>query len=366
MTGVEIDAEARVAAVAAGTIWIDVVDAADRARPHRAPWLVPGRRRRRLLARRRHRLACAQARALGVERPLGRGRHRRGRGRPRRRRDEPGPLLGAPGRRRQLRRRHRRSRSRSTPSRRRTPAGSSGRWSARARCSPPGPTGRATVPEEVTSIGRMLQLPPIPDIPEMLRGRQVVVVEAAYLGRRGIGRASSCARCSTSSPRSTPLRPCPPRGADRAASGSARPGPGRLRRLDARHARRARPRRRSSRRPRWTARRRSSPSRSGTWRAPSGDADPNGGVLSHLEAPYAMYSVGVADGPRHRPPRSKSGSASCGPVRGPWLSRSTYFNFTDERRRPERPLSRAVPSSRLAEIRAEVDPDGLFRARHTI
>src|SRR5262245_8634371 len=30
-------------------------------------------------------------------------------------------------------------------------------------------------PEEVTSVGRMLQLPPLPELPEILRGRQVVV-----------------------------------------------------------------------------------------------------------------------------------------------------------------------------------------------
>ena len=38
-----------------------------------------------------------------------------------------------------------------------------------------------TVPEEVTSVGRILQLPPIPEIPEPLRGQSLVVVEAAYL-----------------------------------------------------------------------------------------------------------------------------------------------------------------------------------------
>jgi UDP-N-acetylenolpyruvoylglucosamine reductase len=38
-----------------------------------------------------------------------------------------------------------------------------------------------TVPEQVTSIGRILQLPPIPDIPEPLRGRAFVVVEAAMM-----------------------------------------------------------------------------------------------------------------------------------------------------------------------------------------
>lgn len=38
-----------------------------------------------------------------------------------------------------------------------------------------------TVPEEVTSVGRILQLPPLEMIPEPLRGRNIVVVEAAIL-----------------------------------------------------------------------------------------------------------------------------------------------------------------------------------------
>jgi FAD/FMN-containing dehydrogenase len=42
-------------------------------------------------------------------------------------------------------------------------------------------------PDEVTSMARILQLPPLPDIPEMLRGRQIVVVSAAYLGGREDG-----------------------------------------------------------------------------------------------------------------------------------------------------------------------------------
>ncbi len=38
------------------------------------------------------------------------------------------------------------------------------------------------VPDEVTSLGRILHLPPIPDIPEPLRGKSFVVVEAVFLG----------------------------------------------------------------------------------------------------------------------------------------------------------------------------------------
>jgi hypothetical protein len=37
-------------------------------------------------------------------------------------------------------------------------------------------------PETMTSVARLLQLPPIPDVPEPLRGRSFVVVEAVFLG----------------------------------------------------------------------------------------------------------------------------------------------------------------------------------------
>jgi FAD/FMN-containing dehydrogenase len=39
----------------------------------------------------------------------------------------------------------------------------------------------ATVPDEVTSVGRILRVPPLPDIPEVVRGRELAVVEATML-----------------------------------------------------------------------------------------------------------------------------------------------------------------------------------------
>jgi FAD/FMN-containing dehydrogenase len=44
-----------------------------------------------------------------------------------------------------------------------------------------------TTPDEVTSMARILQLPPLPDIPEIVRGRQIVAVSAAILGSREDG-----------------------------------------------------------------------------------------------------------------------------------------------------------------------------------
>jgi FAD/FMN-containing dehydrogenase len=46
-----------------------------------------------------------------------------------------------------------------------------------------------TVPDEVTSIGRLMRIPPLPDIPEIVRGRQLVVIEATILAGEQEGAA---------------------------------------------------------------------------------------------------------------------------------------------------------------------------------
>ena len=39
-----------------------------------------------------------------------------------------------------------------------------------------------TAPKSVSASGRMLQIPPLPEIPEEIRGRQIVVIDGAVLG----------------------------------------------------------------------------------------------------------------------------------------------------------------------------------------
>jgi FAD/FMN-containing dehydrogenase len=46
-----------------------------------------------------------------------------------------------------------------------------------------------TSPREVTSAGRLMQFPPIPDVPEPLRGQSFVLVEAAFVGTEEDGAA---------------------------------------------------------------------------------------------------------------------------------------------------------------------------------
>ena len=43
------------------------------------------------------------------------------------------------------------------------------------------------LPDEISSVGRVLNVPPLPDVPEPLRGRSFVVVEAIYIGDEAEG-----------------------------------------------------------------------------------------------------------------------------------------------------------------------------------
>jgi FAD/FMN-containing dehydrogenase len=47
----------------------------------------------------------------------------------------------------------------------------------------------AALPDETTLIGRILQVPPLPDIPEPFRGRQFVLVEVIHMGDEASGEA---------------------------------------------------------------------------------------------------------------------------------------------------------------------------------
>ena len=120
-------------------------------------------------------------------------------------------------------------------------------WEEARACSPGGPSGRGTVPDEVTSVGRLLQLPPLPDLPDAVRGRQLVVVEAAILADEDEA-ARLLAPLRELDPEIDTFAQVPADGAGRAPHGPARAGAGRRR--TAPHRRRSRPRRST---PWWTS-----------------------------------------------------------------------------------------------------------------
>ena len=68
------------------------------------------------------------------------------------------------------------------PTSRSTPASSGSRSSARPRSCTAWRAWTDVVPDEMTSVGRIMQFPPIEFIPEPVRGKSFVIVEAIYAG----------------------------------------------------------------------------------------------------------------------------------------------------------------------------------------
>ncbi len=217
-------------------------------------------------------------------------------------------------------------------------------------------------PEEVTSVGRLLQIPPIPEMPEALRGRQVVVVEAAHLGDEASGRellrplTGLAPEVDTfavvPAPALTELHQDPPvpspgvgdgwllDGFD-AGTGAAivdaagMDGTSPLLSFEIRHLGGA-----------------------------VGRPDPKGGALSHIGAPYAVFGLGVPMGPVSSAAIAARIDAVKDATR-PWDAATAYLNFAERRTDPRRFYPEGV-YERLVEIRSEVDPDRLFSANHPI
>jgi FAD/FMN-containing dehydrogenase len=218
------------------------------------------------------------------------------------------------------------------------------------------------VPDEVTSVGRFLQLPPVPEIPEPLRGGSFAIVEAvSLLGEdatdellrplRDLGPqidtfATIPAR-ELEHLHMDPKQPVPGAGdglmlselndsaidalVHTAGADSGSP----LVSVEVRHAGGALARK-----------------------------APGAGALASLEGKFMVYAVGMAMTP-------EMGAAARAHVElvhnalAPWDSGRTYLNFTEKRHRGER-LFGEVNHRRLQAVKAAVDPDDVFRSNHPV
>jgi FAD/FMN-containing dehydrogenase len=218
------------------------------------------------------------------------------------------------------------------------------------------------VPEEMMSIGRFLQFPPIPDIPEPLRGGSFVVIEATYVGDeesaakllrplRELGPAmdtfatipvEELRELHMDPPQPVPaigdgmlLADLPDEGIEAlvAAAGAESGSP--LLSVEVRHLGGA-----------------------------LGRKGPGAGALASIEAGFVMFAVGLTMTP-------EMGSAVKAHVEhvqatlSRWDAGRDYLNFTERRERGER-LFGAATYRRLQAVKAQVDPDDLFRSNHPV
>jgi FAD binding domain/Berberine and berberine like len=219
----------------------------------------------------------------------------------------------------------------------------------------------AVVPDEMTSIGRLLNVPPLEEIPEPVRGRSFVVVEAAWIGDEAGGSEQLGALRELGPEMDTfamipptglgalhmdPPEPVPgagdgmllgdlPAAAIDALVGTAGPGTNSpLVSMEVRHLRGA-----------------------------AGRSDPAHGARDALDASYALYAVGMAmnDAMKQtalqRLDRLQAALA-------PWAA-GKLLNFAERAADPAGMFTDDA-YRRLREVKSKYDPDNLIQANHEV
>jgi hypothetical protein len=220
----------------------------------------------------------------------------------------------------------------------------------------------AGVPDEVTSVGRILQFPPLEEIPEPLRGGRFVIVEAVYMGDeasgsdilkplRDLGPALDTfamvppvglAELHMDPPSPVPytgegqmLGPLDGEAIDRFVAAAGPESGSQLVSAEIRHV-------------------------GGALSRPQ----PHHGALSTFDAEYLTFGVGmVMDEPMYLANRRQLDRIA--EAFGPYENGRSYLNFAERRVDPARFYTPSV-YRRLREVKRTFDPDDLFRANHPI
>ena len=221
---------------------------------------------------------------------------------------------------------------------------------------------QAEPPEELTTVGRFLQLPPIPAIPEAVRGKSFVVIEAYHVGDpaqadelleplRALGPVNDTIQTvpmpALSHIHMDPEQPVPGFGdglmlgelpaaavdAFVGAAGATAAFP--LLSVELRHL-----------------------------EGELGRARPGNGALAALEARYAMCAVGATPVPELEAPVRAQVQRVTEAMR-PWQSPQDYLNFAETTRDPDAFWNEPA-YDRLRAIKADVDPDELIRSNHPV
>ena len=220
----------------------------------------------------------------------------------------------------------------------------------------------AEMPDDMTTVGRLLQLPPIPDIPEPLRGRSFVGVQAFYLGAEAEGAAlvapiralgpeidtvATIPAAALQHVHMDPEHPVPgmgdgmlldelPAAGIDALVAAAGPGSGSpLLSVEVRQL-------------------------GGALAKPAA----GGGAVSHLDADFVMFGVGIAMSPE----QGAAVTAHVGVVRealAPWEAETAYLNFA-ERDIPGDNLFGPYAHHRLRAVKSAYDPADLFLSNHPV
>jgi hypothetical protein len=219
----------------------------------------------------------------------------------------------------------------------------------------------AGVPEEMSSLGRLLNVPPLEVIPEPLRGRSFVVVEAAWLGDEASG-SEQLAPLRELGPEMDTFAMIPPPGLAALHMDPPEPVPGAadgmlvgdfsapaigalmdtagpgtnspLLSIEVRHLGGA-----------------------------AGRAEPEHGALAAVDAPYALFAVGMAATPEMKQAVSQRLDQLHAAL-APWAA-GRFMNFTERPGHTGHMFDDDV-YRRLREIKSSYDPQNIIQANHEI
>ncbi len=221
----------------------------------------------------------------------------------------------------------------------------------------------AGVSEDVTSIIRFLRPPDIPDVPEFLRGKELLVIDAACIGDRAAGEAAITPLREIGEPILDTFGQIPTPGICKIHMDPEQPVPGfghhrTLREL--------------------------SDEAIDTWVATVGPGsgtplllselrqlggalgrpDQNGGALTHLDAGWVMYGIGMVMS-REMGEAVSAGLDRMTEAMEPWAADGGYFNFSDRPCDTDAILPADV-CARLAEVKRQWDPEGRIFGNHAV
>jgi hypothetical protein len=221
----------------------------------------------------------------------------------------------------------------------------------------------AGTPEEVASQVRMMNLPPLPDVPEVIRGKKFLQISAACIGSREEGESMIAPLREIGEPLMDTFDQIPATGLTRIAMDPEPPVPGLGHHavlgeltdeaMDAFHEA-AGPESDSSL---LLAELRQL---GGALARPPA----NGGALDKLDGEFVMLGIGMLMDPAMRDPIVGQLDKLAEALK-PWTLEGGYFNYA------ERPcdVDAILPPEtcdRLAHVKRSWDPDGLIRANHSV
>jgi FAD/FMN-containing dehydrogenase len=221
----------------------------------------------------------------------------------------------------------------------------------------------AGVSDDVTSVVRFITPPPIPDVPEPIRGRPLFTIDGACIGDEASGEAAIAPLRELGEPIMDTFGQMPAAGLCRIHMDPEQPVPGLghhrvLRELSegtvAAFTRMAGP---DSGSPLLLTEIRQ-------LGGALGRPDPDGGALDHLDAPFVLFGVGMLMAPEMRAPVEAHLDATAEAME-PWAADGGYFNFA-ERPCDADAILPADVCARLGEVKRRWDPDGMIVANHAL